>query len=164
MNKLYEGYSGLSPEKQSDLLARVGFNGCHDMVGLFDRACSMLQEFSTDMEEGEYFVTGTVKSVSEDGYRDYLQIDYGSADIDKVPEEGKYATVYYHDEAYGDTTNVDESIVPHRPRQMVRLAFRVAQIPFFGQNHVLTSKAPHASSLPPHMPLDMVERVPSALT
>ena len=80
MNKLYEGYSGLSPEKQSDLLARVGFNGCHDMVGLFDRA------------------------------------------------------------------------------------FRVAQIPFSGQNHVLTSKAPHASSLPPHMPLDMVERVPSALT
>ena len=50
----------------------------------------------------------TNEGKAEDGYRDYLQIDYGSADIDQVPEEGKYATVYYHDEAYGDTTDVDE--------------------------------------------------------
>ena len=43
-----------------------------------------------------------------DGFRDYLQIDYGSADVRTVLREGYYATVYYHDEAYGETTGVDE--------------------------------------------------------
>ena len=44
----------------------------------------------------------------EGGSPDYMQIDYGMADVYSVPQEGKYATVYYHDEAYGDTTDVDE--------------------------------------------------------
>ena len=45
---------------------------------------------------------------ASDGYRAYLQVDYGSADVRSVPREGDYATVYYHDEAYGDVTDVDE--------------------------------------------------------
>ena len=44
----------------------------------------------------------------EGGSPDYMQIDYGTADVFSVPQEGKYATVYYHDEVYGDTTDVDE--------------------------------------------------------
>ena len=47
-------------------------------------------------------------SNAEDGQRQYLQIDYGAADIDEVPLEGSEVTVYYHDEVYGETTDVDE--------------------------------------------------------
>jgi len=43
-----------------------------------------------------------------DGYQDLLQVEYGSADVFSMPREGYYATVYYHDEAYGDVTDVDE--------------------------------------------------------
>ncbi len=44
----------------------------------------------------------------DDGYQDLLQIEYGSADVFSMPREGYYATVRYHDEAYGDVTDVDE--------------------------------------------------------
>lgn len=53
-----------------------------------------------------WLVTNSGKT--DDGYLDYMEIDYGSADVYTVPREGYYATVYYHDEAYGDTTDVDE--------------------------------------------------------
>lgn len=42
------------------------------------------------------------ESDTEEGDRDYLQVDYGAADIRSLPQEGYYATVYYHDEAYGN--------------------------------------------------------------
>lgn len=44
----------------------------------------------------------------EDGYNDYLEIEYDVTDVHTVPQEGKEATVVYHDEAYGSETNVDE--------------------------------------------------------
>lgn len=44
-----------------------------------------------------------------DGYQDLMRIEYGSADVNAMPQEGHYATVYYHDEAYGETTGVDEN-------------------------------------------------------
>ena len=52
---------------------------------------------------------------TDDGYLDYMEIEYGSADVFSVPREGYYATVYYHDEAYGDTTDVDERALAAAP-------------------------------------------------
>lgn len=46
---------------------------------------------------------------SQGGYRNYLEIDYGSCDVRSMPRGGHYATVYYHDEAYGDATGIDEN-------------------------------------------------------
>ena len=48
---------------------------------------------------------------SEDGaeYSDYLQIEYNTADVHAILQEGYMATVVYHDEAYGDVTDVDEN-------------------------------------------------------
>lgn len=46
---------------------------------------------------------------SQGGYPSFLEIDYGTCDVRAMPQEGYYATVYYHDEAYGDTTGVDEN-------------------------------------------------------
>ena len=48
---------------------------------------------------------------ADDGYRDYLQIDYGAADVFEMPREGYTATVYYHEEAYGETNGIDESAI-----------------------------------------------------
>ena len=45
----------------------------------------------------------------DDGYQDLMQIEYGSADVFAMLQEGCYATVYYHDEAYGDVTDIDEN-------------------------------------------------------
>ena len=44
----------------------------------------------------------------EDGYPDYLVIEYGQADVYTIPRVGQEITVFYHDEVYGDTTDVDE--------------------------------------------------------
>ena len=49
VNKLHEGYSSLSSAKQSDLLARIGCNGCHDLVSALGLIRGMLQEFSVDL-------------------------------------------------------------------------------------------------------------------
>ena len=43
-----------------------------------------------------------------DGYRDYLEIEYGTADVYTVPQVGQEVTVYYPDEVYGATTDVDQ--------------------------------------------------------
>ena len=51
----------------------------------------------------------TNDGATEDGHRNYLVIDYGRADVYTVPQEGQEITVYYHDEAYGETADVDES-------------------------------------------------------
>lgn len=56
-----------------------------------------------------WLLTSDADSNATDGYRAYLQVDYGAADVRAVPREGYYATVYYHDEAYGDVTGVDEN-------------------------------------------------------
>lgn len=55
-----------------------------------------------------WLLTNGDESDAEDGYRDYLQIEYGSADIYAIPQEGEQVTVRYHDEAYGDVTDIDE--------------------------------------------------------
>ena len=56
-----------------------------------------------------WLLTNSDEENAADGYRDYMQIDYGSADVLSMPQEGQYATVYYHDEAYGDATGGGES-------------------------------------------------------
>ena len=53
-------------------------------------------------------LTNEGESGEAEGYRDYLEIYYGSTDVYSVPQEGETVTVYYHDEAYGDITDVDE--------------------------------------------------------
>ncbi|MBP3884364.1 MAG: hypothetical protein J6D54_05440 [Olsenella sp.] len=53
-------------------------------------------------------LTNEGENYAEDGYRDYIQVDYGFADVFDVPREGEKLTVFYHDELYGDTTDVDE--------------------------------------------------------
>lgn len=55
-----------------------------------------------------WLLTNGDDSDANDGYRDYLLIDYGSADVRSIPQEGYMATVYYYEEAYGETTDVDE--------------------------------------------------------
>ena len=55
-----------------------------------------------------WLATNAGDSNADDGYRDYLLVDYGSADVRSIPQEGYEATVYYYDEVYGDTTGVDE--------------------------------------------------------
>jgi len=55
-----------------------------------------------------WLLTNPSASDAEDGYQNLMLVEYGSADVFTVPQEGNYATVYYHDEAYGDVTNVDE--------------------------------------------------------
>ena len=58
-----------------------------------------------------WLLTNPSASDAEDGYQDLMVVEYGSADVFTVPQEGNYATVYYHDEAYGDVTDVDESAI-----------------------------------------------------
>jgi len=50
-------------------------------------------------------------SDSGEGYRNYLQIEYGSADVHAMPQEGNMAMVVYHDEVYGETTDADENAI-----------------------------------------------------
>ena len=49
VDELHEGYSSLSPNKQKELLANVGCNGCHGMVSAIDKINGMLQEFSIEL-------------------------------------------------------------------------------------------------------------------
>jgi hypothetical protein len=56
-----------------------------------------------------WLLTNGGVSNTSDGYRNYLQVEYDMADVRSAPREGYYATVYYHDEAYGDVTGIDES-------------------------------------------------------
>ena len=67
--------------------------------------------YPVEFVEGSSLWLLTNADESEGGYRDYLQIDYGSADVFVIPLAGQTITVYYHDEAYGDTTDVDEGAV-----------------------------------------------------
>ncbi len=50
----------------------------------------------------------TNEDCAEDGYRDFLVVDYGRADVYTVPQEGQCITVYYHDEPYGEQDGADE--------------------------------------------------------
>lgn len=53
---------------------------------------------------------GTVSR--NDGYRDYLEIEYGYADMYSMPVVGQEITVRYHDEYYDDETDdVDETAI-----------------------------------------------------
>lgn len=49
VDKLREGYGSMSPDKQRELLSRIGCNGCHDMVSALDMVHGMLHEFSIDL-------------------------------------------------------------------------------------------------------------------
>ena len=55
-----------------------------------------------------WLLTNGDEAHAEDGHRKYLVIDYGTADVYEVPQEGHELTVCYHDEAYGDVTDMDE--------------------------------------------------------
>ncbi len=52
VNAIYDGSKGLDASVQSDLLARIGANGCHDMIGVVDNVRGMLQDFSIDLNGG----------------------------------------------------------------------------------------------------------------
>ena len=64
--------------------------------------------YPVEMVAGSSVWLVTNEDQAEDGYRDYLCIEYDSADVFSMPVEGEYVTVKYHDEVYGDVTDVDE--------------------------------------------------------
>ena len=58
--------------------------------------------------------TGSEETDTEAGYRSFMQVEYGNADMSVVPQEGQEVTVYYYDDAYGDVTDMDEqSLMAH---------------------------------------------------
>lgn len=59
---------------------------------------------------GTTIILLTNENGAADGYRDYMEIDYEFADVRSIPQEGHYATVYYHDEAYGVTQASDDAV------------------------------------------------------
>ena len=57
---------------------------------------------------GTNVVLITNADTPEDGYPDYLQIEYDMADVFGIPRVGEKVTVYYYDEAFDDTADADE--------------------------------------------------------
>ena len=80
--------------------------------GLLNAPASLVEvTYPVEMVAGSSVYLLTNKDAADDGYRNYLEIEYGSADVYTMPVEGQEITVRYHDEYYGETDDVDEATV-----------------------------------------------------